>query len=64
MPLILMFLGTVTGQKQHVKSIMKLKINLILKNRKIILMILLNFWQGWTRNILTCKAVADIRNIF
>lgn len=61
---ILTFLGTATEQTQHLKSIMKLKINLILKNQKIVLMIFLNFWQCWTRKFLTCKTVADIRNIF
>lgn len=61
---ILTFLGTATEQTQHLKSIMKLKINLILKDQKIVLMIFLNFWQCWTRKFLTCKTVADIRNIF
>lgn len=51
-----------TKKKKHVKSMMKLKFNI--RNIKIILMILLNFWQCWTQDFLKCKAVADTRSIF
>lgn len=49
-------------KKKHVRTIMKLKFDL--RIIKIILMILLNFWQCWTQNFWNCKAVADIKRIF